>query len=346
MPDDRGLTPSQTVGPFLHLALADPAARHAVGRRRARRDLDRRHGGRRQRRPGARRRRRDVADRRPVHPLRHRPPMAAGRSARSSRRRSPPATAPRRRRTWSCRCSPAGCSTVSSPACTSATRPQPTPATRRSPSSTPTAATVSSPSPRHLASTVSTSACRVPMSRSSSPSDPDPFGFLVARGPVAAATSARAWVQAMLDAEAALAAAQADAGDIPAVAAAAIAEVCVAERFDLDELFAEAALGGNPVIAARATAARAGRSGAGRARPSRRDEPGHRRRGDHDRRPALRRGRGRRAADGVEGRRRAGGGPRRRADDQPDARAVRRTNDVQHGHGALDRRPRRGARSR
>jgi 3-carboxy-cis,cis-muconate cycloisomerase len=87
------------------------------------------------------------------------------------------------------------------------------------------------------------------MSRSSSPSDPDPFGFLVARGPVAAATTARAWVQAMLDAEAALAAAQADVGDIAGPAAAAIAEVCSADRFDLDELLAAAALGGNAVIA-------------------------------------------------------------------------------------------------
>jgi protocatechuate 3,4-dioxygenase alpha subunit len=31
MAERPGLTPSQTVGPFLHLALADPAARHAVG---------------------------------------------------------------------------------------------------------------------------------------------------------------------------------------------------------------------------------------------------------------------------------------------------------------------------
>jgi protocatechuate 3,4-dioxygenase, alpha subunit len=30
MGERPGLTPSQTVGPFLHLALADPAARHAV----------------------------------------------------------------------------------------------------------------------------------------------------------------------------------------------------------------------------------------------------------------------------------------------------------------------------
>ena len=51
------------------------------------------------------------------------------------------------------------------------------------------------------------------MSPSSSSSDP--FRFLTAAGPVAALTSARAWVEAVLDVEAALAGAQADAGDIP-----------------------------------------------------------------------------------------------------------------------------------
>src|SRR6187402_2356601 len=30
MPDRPGLTPSQTVGPFLHLALAEPSLRHPV----------------------------------------------------------------------------------------------------------------------------------------------------------------------------------------------------------------------------------------------------------------------------------------------------------------------------
>ena len=86
------------------------------------------------------------------------------------------------------------------------------------------------------------------MSPSSSRSEPDPFGFLVARGPVAQATSATAWVQAMLDAEAALAGAQADVGDIPDSAAAAIAAVCVVDRVDVAGLLDEAALGGNPVI--------------------------------------------------------------------------------------------------
>ncbi len=84
------------------------------------------------------------------------------------------------------------------------------------------------------------------MSPSSSPSEP--FAFLVARGAVAEATSASAWLQAMLDAEAALAGAQADVGEIPRDAAAAIERACHVEQFDVDDVFEEAALGGNPAI--------------------------------------------------------------------------------------------------
>ena len=84
------------------------------------------------------------------------------------------------------------------------------------------------------------------MSPSSSRSDA--FGFLVARGPVAEATSGPAWLQAMLDAEAALAGAQADVGEIPDAAAEAIAAACHVERFDVDAVLADAALGGNAVI--------------------------------------------------------------------------------------------------
>ena len=87
------------------------------------------------------------------------------------------------------------------------------------------------------------------MSPSSSPSEPEPFGFLVAAGPVAAATTASAWLQAMLDAEAALALAQADVGLVPAAAAERIADACRVERFDVGALLDEAALGGNAVIA-------------------------------------------------------------------------------------------------
>jgi 3-carboxy-cis,cis-muconate cycloisomerase len=56
----------------------------------------------------------------------------------------------------------------------------------------------------------------------------------------------RAWIQAMLDAEAALAAAEASCGVIPSSAADAIAACCSAERFDVDVLLQEAHSVGNP----------------------------------------------------------------------------------------------------
>lgn len=62
------------------------------------------------------------------------------------------------------------------------------------------------------------------------------------------ATGDTAWLQAMLDAEAALAGAEADCGLIPAAAAAAIAGVCQADRFDIVGLGRAARQGGNPVI--------------------------------------------------------------------------------------------------
>lgn len=62
------------------------------------------------------------------------------------------------------------------------------------------------------------------------------------------ATSDGAWVQAMLDAEAALALAEADVGVIPSAAAEAIASACDASRFDPAALGRSARDGGNPVI--------------------------------------------------------------------------------------------------
>jgi 3-carboxy-cis,cis-muconate cycloisomerase len=59
--------------------------------------------------------------------------------------------------------------------------------------------------------------------------------------------SDRAWLQAMLDVERALAAAEARAGVIPAEAAEAIAAACDAERFDPVELGEQARAPGNPV---------------------------------------------------------------------------------------------------
>jgi 3-carboxy-cis,cis-muconate cycloisomerase len=60
--------------------------------------------------------------------------------------------------------------------------------------------------------------------------------------------SARAWLQAMLDAEAALARAQARAGLISGDDAAAIAAACDAARYDAAAIGAEAAKTGNPVV--------------------------------------------------------------------------------------------------
>jgi 3-carboxy-cis,cis-muconate cycloisomerase len=62
------------------------------------------------------------------------------------------------------------------------------------------------------------------------------------------ATGDRAWLQALLDAEAALARAEADCGVIPAPAAEAIAAACREERFDAASLGRAARRGGNPVI--------------------------------------------------------------------------------------------------
>lgn len=61
------------------------------------------------------------------------------------------------------------------------------------------------------------------------------------------ATSDRAWLQAMLDVEAALAAAESRLGLIPAKAAEAIAACCTAERFDVERLGREARGSGNPI---------------------------------------------------------------------------------------------------
>src|SRR3954447_25671536 len=56
----------------------------------------------------------------------------------------------------------------------------------------------------------------------------------------------RAWLQAMLDAEAALARAQARARVIPAEAADAVAAICDAARYDVEHLARDARSAGNP----------------------------------------------------------------------------------------------------
>jgi 3-carboxy-cis,cis-muconate cycloisomerase len=78
--------------------------------------------------------------------------------------------------------------------------------------------------------------------------EPDPFAGLYARGPVAALVDGRAWWQAMLDVEAALARACARAGEIPEEAAGAIAAACHVELYDLEALDREAALSASPVV--------------------------------------------------------------------------------------------------
>jgi 3-carboxy-cis,cis-muconate cycloisomerase len=74
------------------------------------------------------------------------------------------------------------------------------------------------------------------------------FDAIAARGGVAAAVTDEAWLQAMLDAEAALAGALAGAGVIEAGEAEAIAAACGAERFDAAAIAAGAAGSGNPVV--------------------------------------------------------------------------------------------------
>jgi len=74
------------------------------------------------------------------------------------------------------------------------------------------------------------------------------FEAIAARGEAAAAVSEQGWLQAMLDAEAALARALAGASVISGEDAEAIAAVCVAERFDAGAIAAAAAGSGNPVV--------------------------------------------------------------------------------------------------
>ena len=85
------------------------------------------------------------------------------------------------------------------------------------------------------------------MSASSSSSD-GLFDGVSRRGPVPEIVGDAAYLQAMLDVEAALARAVARTGLIPAEHADSIAAACTAERFDIAELGAAAAAVGNPVL--------------------------------------------------------------------------------------------------
>ena len=73
------------------------------------------------------------------------------------------------------------------------------------------------------------------------------FGPIFVPDRIRAAVGDRAWLQAMLDAEGALAVAQARAGLIPSEAAEAISGCCDADRFDPEELGGQSRAAGNPV---------------------------------------------------------------------------------------------------
>lgn len=83
------------------------------------------------------------------------------------------------------------------------------------------------------------------------PVDPDDTGLLApgwAGSPAASATADTAYLQALLDAEAALTRAQAACELVPAEAATAVTEAAHADRFDVRSLAERARAGGNPVI--------------------------------------------------------------------------------------------------
>ncbi|MCW2608763.1 MAG: 3-carboxy-cis,cis-muconate cycloisomerase [Cryptosporangiaceae bacterium] len=86
------------------------------------------------------------------------------------------------------------------------------------------------------------------MKPSSSPSEGGLFDGVLARGAVRDQVGDTAWLQAMLDAEAALAYAGAEVGLIGRDQAGTIAAFCRVDRYDLGELGRDAAAGGNPVI--------------------------------------------------------------------------------------------------
>ncbi len=75
------------------------------------------------------------------------------------------------------------------------------------------------------------------------------LGPIFARGPAAAQTTEPALLQAMLDAEAALARAAAARGLIPSAAAELIAGACRADRYDIAAIGAEGARHAQPVVA-------------------------------------------------------------------------------------------------
>ena len=133
----------------------------------------------------------------------------------------------------------------------------------------------------------STSACRA--TRDGLLRACDPFSADLRAGRARATRSrTRPGSQAMLEAERALANAQALAGAVPADAAAAVADACDAALYDVEELARAGPRRGQPRRAARARAPRASRRAARRVRAPRRDEPGHPRHGRDARRARAR----------------------------------------------------------
>src|SRR5438445_10460280 len=98
-----------------------------------------------------------------------------------------------------------------------------------------------------MACCTSTSGCRANGRPSSLPSDAL-FGPSLSTDVMLATVSDRAWVQAMLDVEAALARAEARIGLIPAAAADGIAGHCRVDAFDVAQLGRAAVRSANPVI--------------------------------------------------------------------------------------------------
>ncbi len=94
-------------------------------------------------------------------------------------------------------------------------------------------------------STASTSTFKARVRPSSSRSD-DVFSGVLSRGGVAAHVNGRAWLQALLEFEAALARAQAHAGVITVEQSNEIQTVCELDRFDVEAIGAGAAEIGNP----------------------------------------------------------------------------------------------------
>src|SRR2546425_7677813 len=98
-----------------------------------------------------------------------------------------------------------------------------------------------------VACCTSTSGCRATGRRCSLPSDAL-FGPSLSTDVMQATVSDRAWVQAMLDVEAALARAESRIGLIPSMAAEGIAAQCRVDEFDVAQLGRAAVRSANPVI--------------------------------------------------------------------------------------------------